>query len=487
MKKTMLLAMTAMLAMSITACSTGPINKTGSNGASGSPSTGGTGNSDTASGSAGATGGTDAASGHKEVIGPPSATEKKTVVFSTFFPSDYFKEAKKKYEAKHPNITIELKSIPTDDAHLEDNLEKFVKTTGTEMLSGQGPDLLEMDQLPSGDYVKKKMLANLGDIMDGDPGFKQEQYFTNILNGMKTNGGLYGLPIGFFIYGLVGNEDLIKKSGVTFDDTKWGWDDFITAAKAIVQHSGKNNLYALGQIPPEFMVNQWVNQRYSAFINQEQGTAHFDSSEFKAVLQQVKTLYDEKVVGENPSLPIFYTTQINSPSDYIQELRQSEFISGGNAYTSKLYLGPSSDPRHPGGSFRTYQTIGLNARSAVKPEAWDFLKFLLSDEMQVKPDGAGFPLNKASYAKKVQELLQKGSVLSYQPIGPMKGKSFPITQKDIDDLSKFLNSASYPLQFKPSKVDDMITEESKAFFTGQKSADDVAKLIQNRVTTYLNE
>ncbi|NUU62037.1 hypothetical protein [Paenibacillus agri] len=95
-------------------------------------------------------------------------------LFSTFFPSDYFKEAKKKYEAKHPNITIALKAVETDDAHLEENLEKFVKTTGTAMLSGQGPDLIEMDQLPSGDYVKRKMLANLGDIMDHDPDFKKD-------------------------------------------------------------------------------------------------------------------------------------------------------------------------------------------------------------------------------------------------------------------------------------------------------------------------
>ncbi|MFD0693703.1 hypothetical protein ACFQZT_06310 [Paenibacillus sp. GCM10027628] len=38
-----------------------------------------------------------------------------------------------------------------------------------------------------------------------------------------------------------------------------------------------------------------------------------------------------------------------------------------------------------------------------------------------------------------------------------------------------------------NKVQTIIAEEAKAYFTGQKSADDVAKLIQNRVTTYINE
>jgi multiple sugar transport system substrate-binding protein len=69
----------------------------------------------------------------------------------------------------------------------------------------------------------------------------------------------------------------------------------------------------------------------------------------------------------------------------------------------------------------------------------------------------------------------------------MKGKEFEITQKDIDDLEKFLTSAKYPVQFKPSKIDVILLKESKSYFTGQKSPEEVAKLIQNRVTIVLNE
>lgn len=491
MKKVMLMVLAAMFVFTLSACRAGTENLTGSaDGNSGGASSAG--NNNAGGAGEGKTGqqSTDqsaASSGQPGGLGAPSTTEKKTVVFSTFFPSDYFREAKEKYEAKHPNITIELKSVETDNAHLEENLEKFLKTTGTAMLSGQGPDLIEMDQLPSGDYVKRKMLANLGDIMDHDPDFKKEQYFTNILEGMKVHGGMYGLPIGFFIYGLVGNEDAIQNSGMTFDDSKWNWDQFIKIAQAITKGADKDHQYALGRSTPEYMITQFVNERFATFVNQEQGSANFVSGDFTDLLQQVKTLFDEKVVGTDARLPLFSTVQINSPTDYIRVLRSSEFISGGNAYTSKLYLSPTADPQHPGGSFRTYQTIGLNERSTVKAEAWDFMKFLLSDEMQSKPDGTGFPLNKVSYAKKAQALVEKGFIESDQPIGPMKGQSFKITQQDIDDLEKFLNGAAYPLQFKPSKINEIITAEAQAFFTGQKSADEVAKLIQNRVTTYLNE
>ncbi|MEC0176887.1 hypothetical protein P4H83_18590 [Paenibacillus favisporus] len=94
MKKAILMMMSALQAMSVTACGAGTSNSSSGNRAPAGP---------------------NSTPEHKEVIEPPSTTEEKTVVFSTFFPSDYFKEAKKKYEAKHPNITIELNSIATDD------------------------------------------------------------------------------------------------------------------------------------------------------------------------------------------------------------------------------------------------------------------------------------------------------------------------------------------------------------------------------------
>ncbi|BBI34298.1 ABC transporter substrate-binding protein [Cohnella abietis] len=420
-------------------------------------------------------------------VGAPSTTEKKTVVFSTFFPDEFFKEAKKRYETKHPNITIELKSVSTDDAQLEENLEKFVKTTNTAMLSGKGPDLMEMDQLPSGDYIKKHLLTDMSDLMDNDPTFKKDNYFTNVLDGLKVNGGNYGMPMGFFVFALLGNETFIEKSGVKFDDKHWNWSQFASVAKELVKNADKDHQFALGRSLPEYMITQRVNDQFSTFVDQVNGKANFDSVAFTDLLKEVKSLFDDKIISQEMGFPIFNEAQINSPADYIRELKQSEFFPNNLAYKSKLYFKPNANGQQTGSFFRTYKTIGLNDRSAVKAEAWDFLKFMLSDEMQDKSKGAGFPLNKASYKKTAQDLLKIGKVESVQPIGPMKGKVFDITQKDIDDLDKFLTGAIYPVQFKPSKIDEILREESQAYYSGQKSPEAVAKLIQNRVTSILNE
>lgn len=422
--------------------------------------------------------------GTTETSGTKNSTEKKTIVFSTYFSDDFFVEAKKRYEAKHPNITIDLQYIETSNENDAAAWEKFEKTTNVAMLSGKGPDLIQMDQLPSGDYIKKKLLANIGDMIDKDPSFMKEQYFSNVLDGIKVNGGIYGMPMGFFVYGLMGNETVIEKSGVKIDDSNWNWEQFTDIAKEIVKKAGGNH-FALGGSSPEYMITDLVNGQYATFVDLESGKAFFDSAAFIELLKEVKFMFDEKMMREDYIGGIFYNADIVSPESYIRDLRMSEFMK--EPYKSKLYPKPNASGQQAGGFFRTYKTLGINERSAVKDEAWDFVKFMLSDEMQDQERGAGFSLNKATYKKVAQDVLKKGKVMSDQPVGPLKGKEFEITQKDIDDLEKFLNDAKYPVQFKPSKIDEILLEESKAYFTGQKSPEEVAKLIQNRVTTVLNE
>lgn len=420
-----------------------------------------------------------------ETSGTKNSTEKKTIVFSTYFSDDFYLEAKKRYEAKHPNITIDLQYIDKTDGNITaTDAEKFEKSTNTAMLSGKGPDLIQMDQLPSEDYVRKQLLANIGDMIDKDPTFKKEQYFSNVLDGIKVNGGIYGMPMGFFVYGLMGNETAIEKSGVKIDDSNWNWEQFTDIAKEIVKKAGGNH-FALGGSAPEYMITDLVNGQYATFVNLESGKANFDSTAFIELLKEVKFMFDEKMMREDFIGGIFSNTNIVSLEYYIRDLRMSEFME--EPYKSKLYPKPNASGQQAGGFFRTYQTIGINERSAVKDEAWDFVKFMLSDEMQDQAGGAGFSLNKATYKKVAQDVLKKGKVMSDQPVGPLKGKEFEITQKDIDDLEKFLIGAKYPVQFKPSKIDEILLEESKAYFTGQKSPEEVAKLIQNRVTTVLNE
>ena len=61
-----------------------------------------------------------------------------------------------------------------------------------------------------------------------------------------------------------------------------------------------------------------------------------------------------------------------------------------------------------------------------------------------------------------------------------------MTEEQIEAMMKDLDSLG-PYPYIGNVVEDIILEEADSFFNGNKSAEDVAKIINNRVQLYLNE
>ena len=62
----------------------------------------------------------------------------------------------------------------------------------------------------------------------------------------------------------------------------------------------------------------------------------------------------------------------------------------------------------------------------------------------------------------------------------------PLTQAQVDDFKDMVNNAVYAGSF-DNEIYTIITEEAEAFFAGDKTAEEVASLIQNRAKIYLGE
>ncbi|WP_409340633.1 ABC transporter substrate-binding protein [Paenibacillus sp. MBLB4367] len=417
----------------------------------------------------------------------PAKGGKATIVFSTFWPDDGLKQAKMKYEAAHPNITIDLQYVQTDDEHTEAELKKYITATNTAMLSGKGPDMLSLDMLPSEKYVGQHLLADLSGMLKKDPSFLKGDYFNNILESSRTGGGLYSLPLAFFLNVLIGDEAAIKQAGVSFDDKKWTWDKY---AETLLQMNQKRTTHeggggfpgAMPATGPEAMqslLTEMVKENYPRFVNEDSRTASFDSAAFLDMMGQVKKMFDDGVFAEGRASSYFNPQNVNSAWDYLVSVKES-------GKQAKLYAKPRAEGTAAGGYFYPYKIIGINEKSAVKQEAWDFLQFLMSEELQLAPERAGFPINRRVYEKQVEDLLAKGTIKAYEE-GPLQGQAFPVDPAQIKLLEGYLSEAIHSVAFQPSKIEEIVLKECQAYFSGQKSAKDVAKLIQNKVTTYLNE
>ncbi|REE55421.1 multiple sugar transport system substrate-binding protein [Paenibacillus taihuensis] len=416
---------------------------------------------------------------------------KKTIVFSAFWQDSKFEDASKKYMALHPNIEIKLEEGDYADETLEADIDKYAKTTNAAMLAGKGPDLLQMDLLPADNYVKHNLLADLNPMLAQDTSFNKSDYFNNILDNVRVGQSLYEMPMTFFLMGFAGDADAIAKTNVNFDDQAWSWSDF---AKTAGELTAKGPLpSALSYFGPEYLLSEMVSDDYNLFMDAAEHKARFDSASFTGLMKQVKSLFDDGVVSKigRGSNAYFQSVQINSPSDYLETMQG---ISLGVKLTHKelgnhmrLYAKPHAQENTPGGYFKTYRNIAISAGSKVKPEAWDFIKFLMSEEIQSSSNSTGFPINKAAFTKQIAELKAKGSFKSY-PEGPLQGKDVKVDQEMLNGLNSYVNGAVHPvMDADADKIREIIVDEAKAYYAGQKSAEDVANLVQNKVTTYLNE
>lgn len=403
------------------------------------------------------------------------------IVFSAYEANAFYEEAKREYERLHPHVRIELDLPVKGQSDLSGQLlQKFRETTNAKFLSGQGPDIIEMDRLPMDQYRGKGLLADLSELMSQDADFEREQYFTNVLEHADT-GGLYIFPLNFSVEGLMGDEALMSQSGMNVQDDTWDWTVFEQTVNELQRLGGHEYGYAYKS--EESLLYDWVQSQYPKLVDEQSREASFDSGLFTGMLTAIKEMQANKVLAANPAQLIsgsvyFQEVHLASPEDYLLNLSAVPYEQPA------FYAKPKAQEGQAGTYFRTQNNLGINAHSKVKQEAWDFLRFLTSRAWTDMPKL--FPINKSVYEEQKQTLLTDGTVKG-NPFGRYEGGPIPVTQQRLEELDAILAGAKLQKSYLSMTIEGILFEETPAFFTGQKTAEEVAALIQNKVQTYLNE
>ncbi|QGQ97626.1 extracellular solute-binding protein [Paenibacillus psychroresistens] len=467
MKKIILLIIFCTLMMSVAACTSE------SSGTASSPMTSGENTSDS-------TPTTESSSAPQSTAAlPPMATpdpnKKSTLVFAMYAYDPYLEDATKAYEQKHPNIKIDFQYVAKEFDPAGTLVEKFNTKTNADFLRGKGPDLVVMDDLPETKYVGNKLLVNLGEMMDSDPSFQKEQYYQNIISNIKEkDGGVYTMPLSFYLSGLIGDEEALDKSGVAFDDKSWTWDQFSKTMKNLPPTDKYNFPYFAKT--EQNLLYEMVNANFSQLVDKVNKKAYFDTDRFIKLMEQIKTMEADKTLTLDPKnyeKVYFQQGDLYSLSNFLDYLENSKISK------LKLYELPKAEGQQPGGYFSTFLNIGINANTSLKPEAWDFLKFLMSGEGSLTDKELegnlgwynSLPISKTVFEARAAETMKDGK----------------LKQEDLQQIEAFISNAKTPKTRMPGEIEIIFFKEVPAFFSGQKSAQVVADTIQNKAMTYLNE
>ena len=80
-----------------------------------------------------------------------------------------------------------------------------IRTLNTELMAGEGPDILILDGLPADSYAKKGMLEDLTDLVEPD----KENYFYNIISAYNGGERIYQMPLEFCVPVILGDADTV--------------------------------------------------------------------------------------------------------------------------------------------------------------------------------------------------------------------------------------------------------------------------------------
>lgn len=148
--------------------------------------------------------------------------------------------------------------------------------------------------------------------------------------------------------------------------------------------------------------------------------------------------------------------------------------------------------------------FAMSANCANKDAAWEFLRMFYTEDYQ--KNIGGLPTNLNVYNEKLKKAMTpqyqqdaEGNFLldengekipiSTGGMGMPDGsvvEFYALTQEQADRLGDLINSTTRLADYN-SSVFDIVKEQAQAFFAGQKSAEDVAKLIQSKANIYVNE
>ncbi|KAA3656930.1 MAG: sugar ABC transporter substrate-binding protein [Chloroflexi bacterium] len=283
------------------------------------------------------------------------------------------------WNATHGN-QIEVTVIPND---------QFVTKFATAIAGGQAPDLAAIDLIYTPAFMQAEQLTDITDLANGMP-FLDDLSPAHVALGTWEDGKIYGLPFAAEGSVLVYNKGLFEQAGLAPNSPPTTWDEIYEAAAAINELGDDTyGFYFSGACAGcnafTFMPYIWGSE--GDLLSADYSTPTVDSPEVKAALEFYKKMWDEGLVPEG--------AKVDNGADFINGFTSGKVgMIGSGAFAISLLKNDHPDidfgitylPGQDGGrsSFAGGDNIGIPKGSAYVNEAFEFLEWLYSDEVQLE-------------------------------------------------------------------------------------------------------
>lgn len=371
---------------------------------------------------------------------------------------------------------------------------KTMLTLGINMYDTIWIDRIQMDidRFNQSNTEYEIRLINYGTKKDEE--LSREDFFTSVLDCYTYNGELYSIPYNFGLDTLsVLTEKVNGAKGQTMEELI-----------AYLESLPEGSVFSLGD-PADRILIHLIQGYYEELINWETGECSFNSDLFISMLETAQRFGDASVSRELPDDWMYimrtnagyWRAELNSGWDYIMYRAL-----WGEPVTFIGYPNPLGENgtliKGRGGDY-------VILSNCIDPDgAWEFIRNSLTPEgydFHMSEEFAtidGWPSSIDAFEKKMElemqvkyvededgNLVEEVEVIRYPNgfeycVGALK----PEERDEIRALIESVGMRSVPYM---NTLNDIIYEESAAYFAGDKTAGEVAKIIQSRVQIYVDE
>jgi len=360
-----------------------------------------------------------------------------------------------------------------------------------DLATGQGTDMVWGHHGSLATLADRGILADLNPFIDADAAIDRGDFFENALRAIESADGT--LPLignNFSIQTMIGNRGELE--GIT----SWTFADM----RALVEQTYHTNpAYLLGEwMTGEQFLSMALMFSGQDFIDWTDGRANLDNEEFIQLLEIAAHLPAEWDTGDR---------------DWNNWVSHYELMQRGEQLLSMAFISRPMDiqiyasvlddvrvlgvPTADGGAhlLSMSASLGMSASSPHQDVAWSFIRETLLPDAHVD---WGFPLRISQFDAMLEEAMtpeywtdEDGNRHEQSRGGVGFGDGlmielYALTAEEGQLVRELVESASL-LGRHDETIMEMIQDETLPFFNGDRSAADTARILQNRIQTFLSE
>ena len=356
------------------------------------------------------------------------------------------------------------------------NIEQAILRLNTELGAGKGPDMIAFVAKGSDSlgimgvshlsYMSRGWLVDMGKYLAED----DELSYDDLVNVDALNefDGIYILGNGFEIHTAM---VLSERFG---ERTSWTIQEYLDIEASL--EPWQSMCYYMND--HYFLEN--IGGRYSRHaINWKEGTCDFNNSEFIEILEAAGRVKDDNT-AEFETLESFTTgwqrigagqlivsaAFISNPSSIKQDEAFSE--------SQITYIGWPTPDGSCGSDFNLLNSVGISTNSEHKDACWEFIKYYVKNP-ELSLQMRYLPLYKPKLA----------ATVSLYRTDEFKGVKIE-NKQDVLDLYELIELPEHMAVYDETVV-DIIIEEAEEYFAGNRTAEDAAARVQERVSLYVAE